>query len=77
MPGIQEAGAHARAQLDRLPVTRHASKHVEGVQRIELGIERSLLLLVAPTAGALAGLVLRLVLLQVRGVQQHQPRELA
>ena len=77
MSGVVEGGANPLGQFHRLAVRHMASKTLETVEHIQRGVQRLHLggaAVSLPRQFALA--VLRLLLLQAGGVEQHQSRQL-
>ncbi len=75
--GIEKGGANPGGEIERLAVVRVASEEIERSERIDDGIERLAVGLPAAVPRRLPPSMPRILLLQVGGVEKHQPRKLA
>ena len=77
MAGVGEFGLDVRAERDDISIGDGAAEAVHRVQGVVESVERRLGRRRRFPAGGLAQVAPRVFLLQPRGVEQHQPREVA
>ena len=77
--GVDEGRAHAVGELQRLIVARRPAEIVEDVQASRMRVERRAIgsALRLPRAWAILARVARVLFLQMRGIEHHQPGQFA
>src|SRR5207248_3390520 len=76
MSSVDESGADALRQVDRLAIDRASAERIEAVERVEHRVKRRVRLVVRFLPSSLAQIRSRLFLLQVRGIKHDKPGEL-